>query len=74
MDEQARTAPEVDAEAPEADALEQGQPVAVAADEPEEPEIGAEVPEADAIEQSQPAPLDDDHERAGAAPGYDVYE
>jgi hypothetical protein len=48
---------------PEADALEQSQPV-MEPDEPEPPEelpqIDLEVPEADALEQAMPVPFDED--------------
>lgn len=45
---------------PEADALEQSQPVEVRDGEDGVPSDEAEVPEADALEQSRVAPLDDD--------------
>ena len=52
-----------DAEVPEADALEQAQPVDEA-DEPvgdvPEPRIDIETPEADAVEQAQELPPDDE--------------
>ena len=45
---------------PEADALEQRQPV-LEPDEPEQlPQIDVEVPEADALEQAMPVPFDED--------------
>jgi hypothetical protein len=44
---------------PEADALEQRQPL-VDGDAPEVPEIDVEVPEEDALEQAMPAPFDED--------------
>jgi hypothetical protein len=45
---------------PEADALEQRQPV-LEEDGPEQPpEIDVEVPEADALEQAMPVPFDED--------------
>jgi hypothetical protein len=46
---------------PEADALEQRQPL-VDPDTPEVPEIDDEVPEADALDQARPVPLDEDDE------------
>jgi hypothetical protein len=49
----------MDPEAPEADALEQEEPVGEPP-APEHPHLGLEVPEADAIEQSQPAPYDEE--------------
>ena len=52
----------MDREAPEADALEQEEPVGEPP-APEHPHLGLEVPEADAIEQSQPAPYDEDEVR-----------
>ncbi len=51
-----------DDDVPEADALEQSQPVEPTEDA-DEPHLDPEVPEADALEQSQPVPLDDE-ERA----------
>jgi hypothetical protein len=63
------THPHVDSEAaaevPEADRLEQSEPVEPeAADElPERPFIGVEVPEADALEQAREVPLDEEEER-----------
>jgi hypothetical protein len=50
-----------DADTPEADALEQAQPVAPDAP-PEEPHTGREVPEADALEQAEEVPADEDEE------------
>jgi hypothetical protein len=47
---------------PEADALEQKQPLQDPGD-PEAPRIGDETPEADALEQSIPVPVDDDEDR-----------
>jgi hypothetical protein len=51
---------DVDAEVPEADALEQHRPVSAEPGEGGPPSIPADVPEADALEQSIPAPVDDD--------------
>lgn len=48
-----------DAPVPEADALEQQQPVDPA-EKPEQPDLGIDVPEADALEQSMPVPADDE--------------
>jgi hypothetical protein len=49
-------------EVPEADAIEQAQPVTDDGDRSSEPHIDDEVPEADAIEQAQTVPVDDDDE------------
>jgi hypothetical protein len=46
---------------PEADALEQAEPVRDP-DEPVPPRLGDEIPEADAWEQSQPVPMDDEED------------
>jgi hypothetical protein len=47
---------------PEADAIEQQQPVQDP-DDPETPRIGDETPEADALEQAIPVPVDDEDRR-----------
>jgi hypothetical protein len=48
---------------PEADALEQAQPVRPDAEpEAEPPHTGPEIPEADALEQAEEVPLDDEEE------------
>jgi len=50
-----------DPEAPEADALEQSQPVVPGdVSAPPRPKVSFEVPEADALEQAQEVPEDDD--------------
>jgi hypothetical protein len=53
--------PELNADVPEADALEQRREVS---DEEldEAPHLGTEVPEADALEQARAVPLDEDEE------------
>jgi len=55
------TRPERDHERPEADALEQDQPV-TDEEAPASPSDDAEAPEADALEQAQEVPLDEDEE------------
>jgi hypothetical protein len=45
---------------PEADALEQAQPVLAPDGVEQLPEIDVEVPEADALEQAMPVPFDED--------------
>lgn len=52
----------IDAEAPEADSLEQALPVSPDDTEVEAPQISSdrEAPEADALEQSTPAPFDEE--------------
>ncbi|HLI16464.1 MAG TPA: hypothetical protein VKV23_10505 [Acidimicrobiales bacterium] len=54
---------DVEPEVPEADALEQLEPVAEEAAPPWPPAIAAEVPEADALEQARPEPYDDEELR-----------
>ena len=49
-------------EVPEADALEQDEPLREP-DEPTIPRFGVEIPEADAWEQSLPVPVDDEEDR-----------
>lgn len=53
---------EIEADVPEADAIEQQQP-ALPDDDEELVSIPPDVPEADALEQSRDVPLDDDRER-----------
>ena len=53
--------PELDADVPEADALEQRREVSDA-ELDEAPHLGNEVPEADALEQARTVPLDEDDE------------
>jgi hypothetical protein len=48
------------ADVPEADAIEQAQPLVPSA--PEEPRIDAETPEADVLEQNRPAGYDEDED------------
>ena len=53
--------PELDADVPEADALEQRREVSEE-ELDEAPHLGNEVPEADALEQARAVPLDEDEE------------
>ncbi len=55
---------DLDADVPEADALEQRRDVGDDALD-EEPHLGDEVPEADALEQARAVPLDDEEHDAG---------
>jgi len=50
-------------DAPEADVIEQSQPVGDEAEPPAVKEIPPDVPEADALEQSQTVEIDDDRDR-----------
>jgi hypothetical protein len=55
---------EIEADVPEADAIEQQQPTLPDDDEDEEPvSIPSDAPEADALEQARGVPMDDDAER-----------
>jgi hypothetical protein len=55
---------EIEADVPEADAIEQHQPTLPDDDEDDEPvSIPSDAPEADVLEQSRGVPLDDDRER-----------
>jgi hypothetical protein len=47
---------------PEADALEQAEPVRDPDEPVPPPQLGDEIPEADAWEQSQPVPMDDEED------------
>jgi hypothetical protein len=66
-DDEARPGPEpseIEADVPEADAIEQQQPTLPDDDEDEEPvSIPSDAPEADALEQARGVPMDDDAER-----------
>jgi hypothetical protein len=54
---------EIEADVPEADAIEQQQPALPDDGDEEQVSIPPDVPEADALEQSKDVPLDDDRER-----------
>jgi hypothetical protein len=57
------TEPDIDAEVPEADALEQRQPTDASDIDDGDVTVPADAAEADALDQSRPVPTDDDVDR-----------